>query len=179
MEAFDAAKLSGLLSVAEDSTRSAQVRGRAYEDVIDYLFTHVPGCQVQRNSLNTFQSEEVDLSVGNFRLENGLRMLPDIFLIECKNWSQKVDSSAVAFFGMKIRHRGCSLGVLVAANGVTGDPIDKTAAMQQGALLLAEGIKMLVLTSEDLHNFRTVEDIVGTLHRRFLDLHAAGTFTLA
>ncbi|MGW5442173.1 restriction endonuclease [Streptomyces asiaticus] len=179
MSGIDIDKLAALISSAEDATSSTATRGRCYEDVIDYLFSHVPGCQVQRNSLNQFKSEEVDLSVSNYREADGLKMLPEIFLIECKNWSDAVDSMAVAFFATKIRHRGCTLGVLIAANGVTGDPIARTSAFHQAGLSLAEGIKILLVTSDDLRRISTVQDLVKVLHKRFLDLHCAGTFTLA
>ncbi|MEV4893917.1 restriction endonuclease [Nonomuraea sp. NPDC055795] len=176
---FEVSKLIATLDIAEDMTNSTVIRGRSYEDAIAYLFERIPGCQVQRNSLNRFKSEEVDLSVGNYRDVDGLKMLPEIFLIECKNWSQAVDSMAVAFFATKIRHRGCALGVLVAANGVTGDPIERTAAQQQATQALAEGVKILLVTTADLRKIASVGDLVSVLHRRFLDLHAAGTMSLA
>ena len=49
-------------------------------------------------------------------------------IIECKNWSNPVGSMEVSWFITKIRDRGLDFGVLVAANGVTGDARDKTAA---------------------------------------------------
>lgn len=78
----------------------------------------------------------------------------------------------------KIRHRGCTLGVLVAANGVTGDPHERTAAFQSAALALVEHTRILVLTTDDLWAFTSATDVVSVLHRRLLDLVAAGTFTI-
>ncbi|MEU6824797.1 restriction endonuclease [Streptomyces atriruber] len=179
MTDLQVAKFMGLLDTAEDMTNTTAVRGRYYEDALDHAISRISGCQVQRNSLNEFKSEEVDISVSNYREMNGLRMLPEIFLVECKNWSKPVDSMAVAYFATKIRHRGCSLGVLVAAKGVTGDSAERTAALHQAGQSLAEGIKILLITTKDLRELQTISDLVNLLHRRFLDLHAAGTMTLS
>ncbi|WP_406366694.1 restriction endonuclease [Streptomyces sp. NBC_00645] len=175
---FDSSILKSHLERAGNSTNSTHVRGKAFEDALEHIFAAVPGCDVQRNSLNRFTSEEVDISVMNFRENNGLRALPEIFLVECKNWSMRVDSATVNEFAAKIRHRGCTLGILVAANGVTGSPYEKTAAYQSAALALVERTRMLLVTTADLTALASSEDIVSLLHRRLLDLIAAGTFTL-
>jgi hypothetical protein len=171
--------ISAHLGQAADPANSTHLRGRAYEDVLEHIFQAVPGCDTRRNSLNRFASEEVDISVMNFRDNDGLRALPEIFLVECKNWSDPVDSATVSTFATKIRHRGCTLGVLVAANGVTGDPHEKTAAYQAAANALVEKTRILLLTTSDLQRLRSSKDIVALLHRRQLDLVAAGTCTLA
>lgn len=176
---FSSRALKSHLDRANDATNSTYVRGRAFEDVLEHVFTSVPGCDVQRNSLNKFASEEVDLSVMNFRDVGGLRALPEIFLVECKNWSAAVDAATVNGFASKIRHRGCTLGVLVAANGVTGDPHERTAAYQSAALALVEHTRILLLTTDDLSTLTSTADVVALLHRRLLDLVAAGTFTLS
>lgn len=178
MPNFDSSILKSHLDRASDPTNSTHIRGRAFEDALEHVFGAVPGCDVQRNSLNRFTSEEVDISVMNFREENGLRALPEIFLVECKNWSEPVDSATVNEFAAKIRHRGCTLGILVAANGVTGNPYEKTAAYQSAALALVERTRMLLLTTADLNTLASSQDVVRLLHRRLLDLVAAGTFTL-
>lgn len=168
-------KLKVHLARAIGAGNSTHIRGRAFEDALELIFTAVPGCDVERNSLNRFASEEVDLSVMNFREVAGLRALPEVFLVECKNWSVPVDAATVSTFASKIRHRGCSLGVLVAANGITGDPFEKTAAYQSAALALAERISILLVTTDDLGTITCAKDVVNLLHRRLLGLIAAGT----
>lgn len=179
MPDFSSAVLKAHLERANDPANPTYIRGRAFEDVLEHVFMSVPGCDVRRNSLNRFASEEVDLSVMNFKDEGGLRALPEIFIVECKNWSSAVDAATVNGFASKIRHRGCSLGVLVAANGVTGDPHERTAAYQSAALALVEHTRILLLTTTDLGALASSNDVVTILHRRLLDLIAAGTFTLA
>ncbi|MFI6225028.1 restriction endonuclease [Nocardia salmonicida] len=172
------AEVDNLLETANDPSAPAHLRGRAYEDVLEHVFRSVPGCLVRRNALNHFSSEEVDLAIGNPRGNDSFRLLPELFLVECKNWSKPVDSAAVTTFAAKIRHRSCDLGVLVAANGVTGDPYERSAAYQAAAIALAaERTRILLLTTDDLRTLRSGSDIVTLLHNRLLDLIAAGTFT--
>lgn len=168
----------GHLRRAADRTGSTYERGRAYEDALVSVFESVPGCSVQRNVLNRFGSEEVDIAVGNLRASGGLQLLPEIFLVECKNWSQPVDSATVSTFATKIRHRGCELGVLVAAHGVTGDSYERLAAYQAAANALQEKVRLLLLTTDDLTNLGSSEDVVSLLHGRLLGLIAAGTFVI-
>ncbi|MGV9972857.1 restriction endonuclease [Nocardia beijingensis] len=179
MADLNSAVVAQYLGQAANPANSTHARGRAYEDALAYIFESVPGCQVQRNSLNRFHSEEIDIAVMNFKPENGLRALPEIFLIECKNWREPVDSATVSTFATKLRHRSCKLGILIAANGVTGNPYEKTAAYQAASNALQEKIRILLLTTDDLCSVRSHQDVVNLIHRRLLDLIAAGTFTLA
>src|SRR5688500_17847246 len=104
-------------------------RGRALEDLICYVFGALPGVEiVERNALNNFATEEVDVAVWNNRHSAGLHFMPNVFLIECKNWSRAVGSQEVAYFASRLRHRGCDHGVLIAAHGITGVPEELTGA---------------------------------------------------
>src|SRR5205823_7020126 len=73
-----------------------------------------------RNEKNTFATEEIDVACCNDQHPKGLRQLNAFFLVECKGWSEPVNSEQVAWFLTKIEHRGVDFGVLLAANGITG-----------------------------------------------------------
>ena len=57
-----------------------------------------------------------------------LQFLSDYLIFECKNWDAAVDSATLATFIVKVRAARLELGVLVAANGITGDAQQRTAA---------------------------------------------------
>src|SRR5882672_4368815 len=98
-------------------------QGTALEELICYVFGCIPGISVAtRNAVNEFQSQEIDVAFWNEQHPLGLRFLPNILLVECKNWSVPVGSVEVSWFEAKLRRRGLSFGILVAANGITGDP---------------------------------------------------------
>jgi hypothetical protein len=89
----------------------------------------VPGLgQPVRNRPNAFGTEEIDVASYNDQEPQGLRAFNPILLIERKNRSKPVGSIEVSWFLTKIRNRGLDFGILVAAQGVTGDAHDKTAA---------------------------------------------------
>src|SRR5713101_9166093 len=83
-------------------------KGRALEDLICFLFPHIPGVEIaERNALNTFQTEEVDVALWNARDGRGLYFLPHLLLTEAKNWSNPCGSQEVTYFVNRLRHRGC------------------------------------------------------------------------
>jgi hypothetical protein len=73
---------------------------------------------------------EIDIAVANERKARWMQLLPPVFLVECKNWDAKVDSGAVSKFGAKLRYRRIDTGILVAANGITGDSNELSSAYQ-------------------------------------------------
>ena len=58
---------------------------------------------------------------------------------------RKVDSKAVSEFAAKLRYKRIEAGILVATNGITGDPDELSSAYQRVALEQADGRQILVL----------------------------------
>ncbi|WP_177227147.1 restriction endonuclease [Nonomuraea pusilla] len=150
-------------------------RGRNYENLLAYLISSIPGCEVTRNALNHYGTEEADLAVSNMRLQQGLPLLPENFLVECKNWSKPVDSTTLGYFVNVMVDRGCSLGVLAAANGITGHRQHRDRAYAIGAAALIRHIRILVITTDDLRTLTEPGDLATLLHRRNSQLTANGT----
>ena len=99
---------------------------------------------MERNVLNAFGTEELDIAVIHTAAQDGLAFLPTVLLIECKNWSSPVDSVSVSYFASRVKNRGCEVGILVAAAGLTGDAAGPTAGHFEGAVALArDGIRIL------------------------------------
>lgn len=172
------ARVDAYLRLGSNAQRAAVFRGRHLENMLTYLLESVPGCQVQRNTLNYYGTEEADLTVANERISGGLRMLPDMFLVECKNWSHPVDSTTLGYFVNVVVDRGCTLGVLAAARGITGHQEHRSRAYAIGAAALIRKIRILVITDEDLRRLTSAADFVALLHRRNLALTAHGTVYL-
>ena len=96
-------------------------QGKALEDLICFVFEKLPGISVtRRNETNSFQTEEIDIAFCDEQHAKGLPFLPNVILVECKNWSKTVGSEQVNWFDTKLRNRGLSFGILVASNGITG-----------------------------------------------------------
>lgn len=159
-----------------DAALDANNKGRALEDFICYLFPFVPGVEIaERNALNAFHTEEVDVALWNARNPRGLYFLPNLLLVECKNWSHACGSQEVSYFVNRLRQRGCDHGILFAANGITGAAEDLTRAHFEIATALAAGIRVLVLTPADIGNLTNSDELVTLLKRKLCQLVVSGT----
>jgi Restriction endonuclease len=100
-----------------------------------HLFEAIPGCFAERGTISFFGAEQIDIAVGNPRLPDGLPLLPTVLLVECKDWARPVDSKTVGYFINILANRSVEAGVLIAANGITGDPEELSQArLALGAL---------------------------------------------
>jgi hypothetical protein len=147
-----------------------------FEDLVCFIFEKIPGITLpQRNVLNKFESEEIDVAFFNEQHPNGLKSFNHLLLIECKNWSRAVGSVELGAFISKVRNRGLGFGILIAANGITGRPEDSTAAHQQATLALAEGRQIIVITRTEIEALKISEDLVKLIKTKVCQLIASGT----
>lgn len=151
-------------------------QGRALEDMICYVFTQVPGILItRRNEMNAFHTEEIDVALWNDGHGDGFFFLPNIILVECKNWSSRVCSAELSWFDAKLRSRGLSFGVLVAAKGITGDVADITAAHSIVAGALREGRRLVVIKNDELLTLTDSQELVRLVKEKLCDLAVKGT----
>ncbi len=151
-------------------------QGRALEDLICYVMGQIPGVAItHRNELNAFDTEEIDVAVWNDGAADGLFFLPNIVLVECKNWSNQVGSIEVSWFDAKLRNRGLTFGVLVTTLGITGNANDVTAAHAIVAAALREGRRLVVITTDELLAVVSTEELIRLIKRKLCDLAVKGT----
>lgn len=179
MPAYDRAKIQGFLQTADRAKgkRGKAKRGKAYEELTRYLFSCVPGITITHfNEKNTFATEEIDVACYNVQDPAGLRSLPFNFLVECKGWREPVNSEQVAWFLMKLEHRGVDFGVLIAAKGITGVPEHlKAAHFVVSAVLATRKIRMIMITRVKIEALGTGEEFAQLIIDKVNRLHATGT----
>lgn len=160
-----------------DAAATAYEKGRKFEEVIGYTFGNIPGVELYKsNVVNHAQSEEVDIAFFNNMDRRGLPFLEHFLLAECKNWSAPVGANNVREFSTKLKHRACGNGILVAANGITGDPIDQTAAHDAVRMALAvERIRILVVTRAEIETWTHTDDIIRLFKAKICELTVAGS----
>ncbi len=175
MAAYDPVVIQGHLAVVDAPPTNA-AKGKAFEDLSCYLLSGVPGIKITaRNTTNTFAMEEIDVACMNENDPAGLGALVDFFLVECKGWDAAVTSVEVAWFLTKIRHRGLKFGFLIAANGITGEPEHLSRANFVVAAELASfGIKMVIITREEIEGLASGEDFGKLVIQKVCTLHASG-----
>ena len=151
-------------------------KGTAFEDLICYVFGKVSGISItQRDVLNVFSSEEIDIALWNEQKPNGLPFLPNILLVECKNWSQPVSSGEVSWFGRKLESRGKDYGILIANMGITGNAQDLSSAHSIISSHLEKKRHIIVITREDIKSLDKTDDLILLIKEKLCLLSATGS----
>lgn len=153
-----------------DTITTAQTndeKGRSLEDLIQYLMERIPGIEVRGRDIQC-DIEEIDLVLWNDRIDSFFKAWEDIILIECKNWSKKVGASEVEWFIHKLRRRGITNGILIAAEGITGD-----ARRAAGAIIteaLREKIRVIVIDKSDLGSINNLENFRNMIKTKYCNI---------
>ncbi|WP_269855169.1 restriction endonuclease [Streptomyces sp. RPT161] len=174
MTDYSATEIQGCIAKGLDKSLTAQARGDALEDLFCYLLEALPGVTANRKVVDRFKSCEVDLVVANIREARWLKTYPTFFLVECKNWDKPVNSQSVLAFAGKLEMRYVELGVLVAANGITGDKEDLASAHHIIEVQQSKGRRIVVVTLDHLRQVKTTEDFEVLLRDRLLNTVGAG-----
>jgi len=175
MPAYEKAVIQGHL-VAADGAATNDAKGKALEDLACYLFGQIPGVSItERNPLNAFATEEIDVALWNEQDPAGLKSFNAVILVECKFWSKPVGSEQVGWFLKKIENRGLDFGILLAMRGVTGDAQDRGQAHYEVAMVLPKKIRLIVLTRAEIEALSTTEELVTQIRRKACQLAVAGT----
>ncbi|HKB51170.1 MAG TPA: restriction endonuclease [Solirubrobacterales bacterium] len=175
MPDIDNQRISGYFAHG-DGTKDPFEKGRALENLIAYLFELIPGMFVTaRNTMDVGGAQEIDIAFWNEGHPEGLRLFDYVLLVECKNWSEPVGHAELAVFSDKLRSRGRPQGILVAANGITGDPALLSRAHRQLSRALEEGREILVLTRAEIEALEDTEQLVVLLKRKRALLAVSGT----
>jgi Restriction endonuclease len=175
---FDLDRYDALLGGIR-AAQTAMEKGRAFEDLAVYLFSALDGVEVMHRDAR-MAAEEIDLVLWNAQTEAVLKPWDDVILVECKNWSTAIGAAVLDSFIGKLRRRSCRTGILVAANGVTGGFVsgdgNEVGAIGIIAAALQEGIRVIVLTKDDLEAVTSVDDLLKLIKYRYCGLYVHRVF---
>lgn len=177
MANYSRAKILKLLNTCANGG-TANVRGKALEELVEYIFAKVAGVELSdKNALDYNHSEELDLAFWNHQQQNGWSFLSNIILVECKNWSNPVGSIEVAWFLNKLARRSLDFGIFVSLKGITGDPEDLSSANSIVADALANRVKLIVITEEDIRPLKNTTELTDLVRLKLSRLHLRRTCT--
>ena len=158
-----------------DNGGTNQIKGKAFEDLACYLFETIPGVSIAlRNQMNAYNNEEIDVAIWNDKSRYGLNFLPNVVLIECKNWTNPVSSVEVNWFCQKVASRGLDFGILIANNGITGNADDLNAAHNTIAYHLAQKRRIIVITRAEIDALTNTGEMVNLIKQKICLLAVAG-----
>jgi Restriction endonuclease len=158
--------------IASDNASTTTERGRILERLVVYLFSKCAGVRhFQSNAINAAGSGEIDVCFWNERYEGSIDFLPRILIVECKNTVDRVDSASVRVFLSKLHEMRLDYGILIAANGVTGDAENLRAAHDViRTAFQRDGVRIIVLTRSELVMIRSTEGLIRLLQDKILML---------
>jgi Holliday junction resolvase-like predicted endonuclease len=108
--------------VGTDTTKYG--KGRKLEELLSIMINLSDDFHIVKRNVRT-KSEEIDLVVENVGRSTFFSQLRSpLMLVECKNWTSKVDAKEVRDFAQKLQNRSkmlCNVGILVAVSGLTRD----------------------------------------------------------
>jgi len=169
MVQIDQAAIAARLA-AGDLGNTAQ-KGEALEAVTAETFCQLEGVGLlRRNAVDNAGSLEIDILLYNQGHPAGLPFLPNHIIIECKNWESPVNAATLTVFTGKLHKFRVDFGILVAANGITGDPADRTAAHAHlRSVYDRDGLKVIVITRAELESLTSTEDLLILLQEKYGD----------
>ena len=170
---FDINHLNILINNVDVATTNQQ-KGQSFELLSIYMFKHLNGVDIAEHDIR-MPSEEIDIVLWNAQTEEIFRPWDSVILVECKNWSSTVGASVLDNFVNKVRRRALSTGIFVAANGVTGGFV-RGDGNEPGAVgiltsALQDGIRVLVITMDDIRAITSLDDIRELIKKRYCGLY--------
>ncbi len=153
------------------NVRNTTEKGKILEDLICYIFEKVP--RVSENKRNVFsrsRSQELDIIFKNKGGQNGMYFFPGFFVVECKNWTKKVDGPVISWFKDKLKCRGLDGGVLIARCGITGNPTLRDGAYQMIDLALIEKIRIIIITGDELSTLSDTSQLIKLFEKKITEL---------
>jgi restriction endonuclease len=169
---FDPAGLATLITQV-DGAPNANDKGSSFELLAKYLFENLDGVEVHQHDIQ-MAAEEIDIVLWNSQREDVLRPWDPVILVECKNWTSRVDAKALDSFIAKVRRRALKTAIFVAANGVTGGFVagdgKELGAASIIASALQEGIRVIVITMDDIRGLASLDDLRSLIKSRYCGL---------
>ena len=106
--------------------------------------------------------QEIDIVFSNERLS----FLPWIVFVEFKNWSKSVGSDEVSRFETKLRDHCLDFGILIAANGIAGEPLKLTEGHQAITRALQAGKKIIVIPLNEMHIVKRPKQLIDMFRKK-------------
>lgn len=157
------------------SASDSDSKGSALENLTEYLFSRIPGVIVESKDITNFAvSEEIDIALWNDKEPNGLNHFPNIIFIECKYLNRSMSSNEVSSFIDKLVNRSLDFGIIVASKGISGTRENIRHAYQKINAALIRGIKIIIITFDDILALTDSSSLVKLVKKKFLRLHLRG-----
>jgi restriction endonuclease Mrr len=162
--------------LCNDNNIEEATKGKALEDMVSHIFNRIPGVGLKnRDQKNVFEDQEIDLVFWNDQDSHGLKFLPFIILVECKNWSKPVGADEVKLFDRKLDSNGIDIGVFIVTSRITGTTESLSSAHKTIADALREKRRIIVLSVDEIKIINDTSQLVELFKKKLCDLAVRGT----
>jgi hypothetical protein len=148
--------------------KSSAEKGRALENLMEIVFSSIPGLEVIEKRVST-QDEEIDLQIkNNIAGAFWISLTSPSFFVECKNWSGKVGASEVRDFETKlINHRKLvKVGFFISFSGITKEAGNtlKRGSREDHHIVLIDGNDLFNLAKSKKSTIEWLERLIIKPH---------------
>ncbi len=171
MANYSKPNITRLLNESDIAPNTA-VKGAKLEELVRYIFNKVPKVSFYAsNVLDGVRAHELDVIFTNDVRNSPLYFLDFTIITECKNTADRTSSAQVGWFVRKLQDRGVSTGILISLSGITGvaDGLSNAHSEILDALV-RDGIRVLVITRDDILALNKTDDLVALIQRKILKL---------
>lgn len=130
---------------------NSYIKGILWENVVAYVLSNVEGLKVTGKRICA-GNQEIDISLANISLDDQLWQLGAYILVECKNWSSRVDLHQIRNIGHISHMKGNKTAILFASNGITND------AQKEIYRLATENCFIICITANELLQMTSAKD---------------------
>lgn len=170
MPELDAQYICSMFEQADNASSNAS-KGKIFEDLMEYIFNQIPGCEVyERNSLNNFSTEETDLILWAENTRFGIGFLGNPIFVECKYYNSPIDGQVINGFRARLENAGLKYGILVTTVGITGDADNATRGHFSLLMGIPRGTIIIVLTRDDILELKTTKQLREKIKFRIIGL---------
>jgi Restriction endonuclease len=169
---YDITKLKNeIKSLFEEAEKeqNAFSRGIKFEQVIMKVVSLVPDLKVSDHNVND-KIEEIDIQVRNHNRKYIWADFDDVFFIECKYRSKRVEAKDIRDFIGKMEKNRRKVGILVSVSGVTGTEEMKGARGEIKTTFMQRGTHVIILDKNDLEEIFQCRDISEIVDKRYTDV---------
>ena len=172
---------SSLLEQIDIDHSNVKEKGNALEYLASYLFTLVPGWCPRQNIIDEYETFENDIVIRNVSKGNdpASDILGRHYLIECKNWENKIGVSLVGYFLYRMRLTHVKFGVIFSKFGITGtEENEKNARSIIRKAFHEDGSICIVIQKNDLENLLDkTPSFISLLYERIERIRFGKTIT--
>ena len=163
-----------------DNATTNQQKGKSLEDLTEYLLCALDGLEKTERDVR-MDAEEIDLIFWNAQIEEVMKPWDYTILVECKNWSTPSGAPVLDSFISKVRRRSLKTAMFIAANGITGnfsrgDSYGRGGAVEIVRSALMDGIRVIVITLDELRNINKVDDLRHLIKKKYCGLYVHKLF---